>query len=148
MILFKRNLISIDSVTGAKSGSLYNAVLYRRRRQRRTEQQSILEVSLIEVSEAQKQNVLNFLKTCVLPANIDSLKTTLSQYKDLRMSMIRNSFDEYKEVWLFYFTCPDLVRDLIRFFFLFSNIPVFIIYNPLRSFLILKSCSELNLQIS
>lgn len=102
----------MDNLTGGKTGSLYNAIVYRRRRNRVTER-SIVEASLCELSQEQKDRVIHFLKTCRLPNDMDGLKLTLSQYKDFRMDLIRNSFDEYKSVWNFYFVCPDLVSCIL-----------------------------------
>lgn len=100
--------MSVNETTGKKTGCLYNSIVYRRCKRRRTEN-SIVNTSLIEMTEEQKDGVINFLKTCRLPAQKSELQTILSQYKNYRMDLIRNSFDEYKSVWNFYFICPDLV---------------------------------------
>lgn len=83
-------------------------MVYRRCKRRRAEE-SIVNASMIEMTEEQKDCVINFMKTCRLPAQKSELKAILSQHKHYRMDLIRNSFDEYKSVWNFYFVCPDLV---------------------------------------
>lgn len=101
-------------MTGSKSSSLFNAILYRRRRRRRQTNpalQSFLNDSIAEMTDEQKNSVMNFFKTCRLPAQKDAVKLTMAQYKDFRINMIHNSFDEYKQIWLFYFVCPDLVSQ-------------------------------------
>lgn len=107
-LFFQKNLIAIDETTGIKSGCLYNSIVYRRRKRRRTER-SIINDSLTELTDEQKNGVLNFLKTCRLPAQKSELQTILSQYKVYRMDLIRTSFDEYKAVWNFYFACIEFV---------------------------------------
>lgn len=104
----------VDTLTGNRSGTLYNAIIYRRRRNVAAER-SAVEASLCELSSEQKDRLMHYLKTCRLPGDKDALKATLSQHKDFRMDVIRNSFDEYKSVWDFYFVCPDLVS--VRCFF-------------------------------
>lgn len=100
--------MSVDQTTGKKTGCLYNSIVYRRCKRRRTEK-SIIDISLVEMTDEQKAGVINFLKTCQLPARKSEMQTILSQHKIFRMDLIRNSFDEYKSVWNFYFVCPDLV---------------------------------------
>lgn len=109
----------VDTLTGNKSGALYNAIIYRRRRNLASER-SAVEASLCELSLEQKDRLLHYLKTCRLPDDKDALKATLSQHKDFRMDVIRNSFDKYKSVWDFYFVCPDLVS--VRCLFSLKNI--------------------------
>lgn len=105
----QKNLFYIDPRSGAKSGSLYNAILYRRRQQGDADR-STLNASLVEITEEQKDQVKNYLKTCRLPSYKDAFQVILAQYKDFRRDLIGNSFDEYKSIWNFYFVCPDLVR--------------------------------------
>lgn len=106
----QKNLFYIDPRSGTKSGSFYNAILYRRKR-RSDADRSVLNVSLVEITEEQKDQMKNYLKTCRLPSEKDSLKVILAQYKDYRRDLIMNSFDEYKSIWNFYFVCPDLVNN-------------------------------------
>lgn len=98
----------MNETTGKKTGCLYNSIVYRRTKRRRTEQ-SIIDDSLTEMTEEQKDCVKNFLKTCLLPAQKSQLQTVLAQHKNFRVDLIRNSFDEYKSIWNFYFVCTDLV---------------------------------------
>lgn len=83
---FQKNLITIDESTGKRSGCLYNSIVYRRCKRRRTEQ-SIINDSLSEMTEEQKNGVMNFLKTCRLPAQKSELQTILSQHKVYRMDL-------------------------------------------------------------
>lgn len=93
----QRNLISVDPVTKAKSGLLLNAIYHRRRRANRLEK-SIINQSLLDMSDEQKDSVKNYFKTCILPTDKENVKVTMSQYKDFRMDLIQNSFDEYKTI--------------------------------------------------
>lgn len=102
-------MISVDPISKIKCGFLYNAIVYRRRKNRRT-RQSVMNISMSNLTEDQKDGIKNFFKTCRLPQAKDNVKNTMAQYKDYRMDLILNSFDEYKEIWSFYFVCPDLVR--------------------------------------
>lgn len=104
-------MICVDPISKAKSGCLYNAVVYRRRKNRRT-RQSIVNISVAELSEQQKDEIKQFFKTCRLPESKESVKMTMTQYKDYRMDLIQNSFEEYKEIWSFYFVCLELVRAM------------------------------------
>lgn len=61
------------------------------------------------MTDQQKEKVKNFFRTAVLPANMNSVKMTMAQYKDYRIELIRNSFEVYKSMWDFYFVCPELV---------------------------------------
>lgn len=101
-------MISFDPISKVKSGCLYNAIVYRRRKNRRT-RQSIMNESVTNLTEEQKDEIKNFFKTIRLPQAKDAVKNTMAQYKDYRMDLIQNSFDEYKEIWSFCFVCPDLV---------------------------------------
>lgn len=107
----QKKLFHIDPRSGIKSGKLYNAILYRRK-QRGDGERSILNATLVEITDEQKNRVKHFLKTCCLPADKDALKVTLSQYKEYRRDLIHNSFEEYKSIWTFYFVCPDLVNKI------------------------------------
>lgn len=107
--LLQELLISVDPITKSKSGILYNAILYRRRKNHRT-RQSILNVSISNLTEEQKSGIKNFFKTCRLPQAKDDVKKTMAQYKDYRMDLIVNNFDEFKGIWSMYFACIELVR--------------------------------------
>lgn len=105
---FQTNLISSNPLTNMKCGTLYNAIAYRRRRRRLTEQ-SIMNSSVIELPDEQKDKIKAFFRTIVLPVNKECVKQMMSQHKDFLLDLICNSFDEFKSIWSFYFRCPDLV---------------------------------------
>lgn len=91
-------------------GALYNAILNYRRKFEQTVETSILMCeSIIELSEEEKNDVKNFLKTCALPRDLEFIKSKLTETKVYRNELITQSFDEYKQIWNFYFVCPCLV---------------------------------------
>lgn len=96
----------------SKKGALYNGILNRRRKNNQTAEISICETSSIELNDQDKEDVKNFLKTCVLPRDKKALKAKLVEFKVYRNELITQSFDEYKEIWNFYFVCPDLVSSV------------------------------------
>lgn len=75
----------------------------------RTAETSICESSQNEMTEQEKENVKNFLRTCHLPNNKRLLEEKLIDTKTYRRELIEDAFDEYKEVWNFYFACPPFV---------------------------------------
>lgn len=78
----------------------------------RTAETSICESSQIEMDDQEKDNLKNFLRTCHLPKNKSLLQEKLIESKCYRRELIENAFDEYKELWNFYFVCPQLVSVL------------------------------------
>lgn len=94
-----------------KTGTLYNALAYRRRCRR----ESTIKVADVEIGENEKQELHKFLKSCVLPKDRKVLEDTLVKYKDYRRSMIINDVDHYIEISDFYFVDPDLVSVFIHF---------------------------------
>lgn len=115
LVHLQTNLVNINS-DGVISGSLYNALLYRRRKNRNSEP-TIENEPHVDLTDAQKEQIKNFLKTCRLPENKNEMQMILSQHKDFRKDLIHNSFDEYKTLWSFYFVCPDLVSIVYLCFF-------------------------------
>lgn len=96
-----------------RKGVLYNAVLNARRKNNQTAEISICENSFIELTDQEKLDVKNYLKTIALPGDKKALKAKLVEFKVYRNELITQSFDEYKEIWNFYFVCPDLVISVL-----------------------------------
>lgn len=94
-----------------KKGVLYNCISYQRKKRLKNSHKntSILETSNDELDDQDKADVNNFFRTCQLPKDKAILKSKLIETKEYRREMIANSFDEYKEMWNFYFVCPELV---------------------------------------
>lgn len=93
-----------------RRASIYNGIYNERRKiDQTTAEASFCERSVIELTEHDKETAKFFLKTCILPRDKDELKIKLAEWASFRNEMITTSFDEYKSIWNFYFTCPDLV---------------------------------------
>lgn len=94
-----------------KKGALYNCISYQRKKHLKSSHKntSILESSQVELIDQEKADVKNFFRTCHLPKDKDVLKAKMVESKEYRREMIHSSFGEYKEMWNFYFVCPELV---------------------------------------
>lgn len=93
-----------------KNGALYNTIRYKRKKCHKiTAEVSFCESTPTEMTDEEKADLKLFFKTCRLPHNKDALKSKLMESKSYRIEMIANEFDDYKEIWNFYFVCPDLV---------------------------------------
>lgn len=92
-----------------RTGALYNAITYRRRYHRR----SSIQPSTVDISMEEKEELLKFLKTCVLPKDREDLEDILTKYKEYRRNLIVEDVEEYLEICKFYFVCPDLVNFCI-----------------------------------
>lgn len=87
---------------------LKNALIHRRRKNRYSNLPPVNPPS-DDISVEEQQEIINFFKTTVLPANKNLLIPKLMETVEFRRHMIANSFEEYKTFWNFYFVCPDLV---------------------------------------
>lgn len=103
-----------------KRGALFNAIQNNRRKQKQTAEISFCEFSVIELSDEEKKEACNFLKTCILPRDKELLKSKLVDLKSYRNELIVHSLTEYKSIWNFYFVCPDLI--LFDFELMFEHI--------------------------
>lgn len=103
-----------------KKGAVYNHIKNQRKAHlknilhKRTAETSICESSQVEMNEQEKENVKNFLRTCHLPNNKRLLEEKLIESKTYRRELIEDAFDEYKEMWNFYFACPTFVSILFN----------------------------------
>lgn len=95
-----------------KNGFVYNALAYQNKK-RKTEQQlnfiDVVEPTTL-IDEAEKTDMFNFFKRCVLPREKNSVKRMMTETKSYRREIILQNFGKYKEMWNFYFFEPDLVR--------------------------------------
>lgn len=93
-----------------KRGALLNSIAYKRKKSlKRTAEVSFIDTSATEMTNEEKADLKMFLKTCRLPHNKDDLKSKLVESKSYRIKMIADEFEDYKEIWNFYFVCVDLV---------------------------------------
>lgn len=92
-----------------KKGALWSCILYKRKKSsKRTAETSICEEKS-DLTDDEKNDLNTFLKTCRLPHNKNAMKEKLAWSVNHRITMIAESFEVYKEMWNFYFVCPDLV---------------------------------------
>lgn len=99
-----------------RKGAFYNAILNQRRKYKNTAEVSFLQNSVIELNDEEKEAVRLCLKTCILPRDKKILKEKMIDSKAYRNEMITHDFDQYKQIWDFYFACSDLVSEYLRYY--------------------------------
>lgn len=72
-----------------------------------TDTQSVSEWAL-----ADKNELISFFKTCIIPAQKNDLLKTLDTTISLRTSLLQDSNTNFTEIFHFYFVSPDIVRVL------------------------------------
>lgn len=93
-----------------KSGFLYNALNYNKKKRKAASAPVILEDE-IQMTEEDKEETINFFKRCVLPDDRKSVEKRMIETKSFRRRLIVDDLQKYQECWQFYFVCPDLVSD-------------------------------------
>lgn len=94
-----------------KTGFVYNAMIYQNKRNRKADTSTTLnETESIILTDAEKKDVENFFKRCVLPRQQKEVEAKLFETKKYRREMIINDLAEYKNIWEFYFAVPEFVR--------------------------------------
>lgn len=83
---------------------------------------SLLNVSVPVLIAEDHEEVNHFFKTIVVPKDLDKLKEKLIEHAAYRKEMILHQFEEYKEIWDFYFVCSHMVIIFIYLIFWFVKI--------------------------
>lgn len=95
-------------------GYIYNALRYRRQKERRSNElvpaMNDLYVTDEDYGEEEKQELQIFFKTCLVHKNKAQLIQKLKQTVEFRCSLLRSNKESLRETFPFYFTSPNLVN--------------------------------------
>lgn len=113
--LFRLFLQDVLFDVAKKSGYLYNALRYRKKK-RRMEQPLLHDASIATLTEDEQNEIFNFFKRCI-PNDLQTIKERMLTSTFFRRDLVLTDFDKYMEMWDFYFVSPELVRYRVSFNF-------------------------------